>query len=170
MVRPIKGWMQNWVHTLIQKACYPKFTVKMKGWEFTVLGPAPILVSSRHQDDRIHRLNPKGAVQCTVGNNWRCWSCWGKDELVGGRQGARYGQLITSPMWLIVTKKGNYNTECTGWSTAHETVLHLCLALVRPCLKYQTLFGPYASGKAWAAWKKPRRYWWGWQEVQKPSL
>lgn len=32
----------------------------MKGWEFTVLGPAPILVSCRHQDNRIHRHESKG--------------------------------------------------------------------------------------------------------------
>lgn len=49
--------------------------------------------------------NPKSTVQCMVGNNWCCWLCWGKDELEGGGQGARDGQLITSPMWLVVTKK-----------------------------------------------------------------
>lgn len=51
--------MQNWVQALIQRACYPKFAVKMKGWEFTVLGPAPIPVSHRHQDNRTHRCESK---------------------------------------------------------------------------------------------------------------
>lgn len=44
-------------------------------------------------------------------------------------------------MGVIVTKKGNYNTECTDWSSAHEVVLHLCLSLVGSHMKYQTSSG-----------------------------
>jgi len=72
MVKTVKGWMQNWVHALIQRACYPKFAVIMKKWEFTVLSLILLHLSLFPVDTRITEytdVNPKGAAQCTVGDN-----------------------------------------------------------------------------------------------------
>lgn len=102
MVKTVKGWMQNWVHALIQRACYPKFTVKMKGWEFAVLGPPPLLVSHRHLDDRIHRRGSKG-----------------HSAVYGGKQ----------LMLLVILRKrwvGERQTECKRWIVNHKPNVTHC--------------------------------------------
>lgn len=100
MVTTVQGWVQIWLHAVIQRACYPKFSVKMNGWEFTVLTPA------------LHEFT----------------------ELVGGRQDARDRQTINHKPIITCYKKGNHmNAQI---KVQHERVLQLCLALVRPHMKY----------------------------------